>query len=186
VAGIIARTDAQRGVWKAPAGTDATLLGFQGLTITVTDADQDALNPRGINALRAFHNFGIVTWGTRTLAGDDQLSSDWKYIPVRRMALFLEESLRRGTQWAVFEANNETLWAQLRLQINNFMQCCFRRGAFQATTPDNGYFVRCDSTTTSQSDIDQGVVNIIVGFAPLKPAEFVVLNIQQLTQGSQV
>jgi hypothetical protein len=148
----------------------------------MTDADQDALTPRGINALRLFPTLGIVTWGTRTLAGDDQLSSDWKYIPIRRMALFLEESLLRGTQWAVFEPNNEALWARLRKQINPFMLCLYRRGAFAGTTPHDAYFVKCDQTTTSMSDIDQGVVNIVVGFAPLKPAEFIIVTFRQMTQ----
>jgi phage tail sheath protein FI len=181
VAGIFARTDAQRGVWKAPAGTDAALHGFADLSAEVADAEQEMLNPRGINALRAFPTYGIVTWGARTLAGDDQLSSEWKYIPVRRMALFLEESLIRGTQWAVFETNGEPMWAQLRVAIGSFMQQLFLQGAFQGTTPDEAYVIRCDSATTSQNDIDQGIVNIMVGFAPLKPAEFVMVNIQQIT-----
>jgi uncharacterized protein len=181
IAGVFARTDAQHGVWKAPAGTAANLLGVDGLAVTLTDADQDALNPRGINALRNFSNIGVVTWGTRTLAGDDQLASTWKYIPVRRMALFLEESLSRGTQWVVFEPNGEALWAQLRLEIGAFMQRYFQRGAFQGSKPEQAWFVQCDASTTSMSDLEQGVVNIVVGFAPLKPAEFVVIRISQFT-----
>jgi phage tail sheath protein FI len=121
-----------------------------------------------------------VVWGSRTLAGADALASEWKYVPVRRMALFLEESLYRGTQWVVFEPNDEPLWAQIRLNIGAFMQGLFRQGAFQGTTPRQAYFVKCDRETTTQADINLGIVNIFVGFAPLKPAEFVVLKIQQI------
>jgi phage tail sheath protein FI len=114
------------------------------------------------------------------MEGSDRLASEWKYIPVRRTALFLEESLYRGTQWVVFEPNDEPLWAQIRLNIGAFMQSLFRQGAFQGTTPRAAYFVKCDSETTTQTDINNGIVNILVGFAPLKPAEFVVIKIQQL------
>ena len=124
--------------------------------------------------------FGIVSWGARTLNGNDQQTSEWKYIPVRRMALFLEESLYRGTKWVVFEPNDEPLWSQIRLNLGAFMQDLFRQGAFQGKTPQEAYFVKCDSETTTQSDIDHGIVNILVGFAPLKPAEFVIIKIQQI------
>lgn len=180
VAGVMARTDASRGVWKAPAGTEASLNGALGLTITMSDAENGQLNPRGVNCLRTMPVFGNIVWGARTLHGDDQRGSEWKYVPVRRMALFLEESLFRGTQWVVFEPNDEPLWAQIRLNVGAFMQGLFRQGAFQGATAKQAYFVKCDRETTTQADINLGIVNIHVGFAPLKPAEFVVLRIQQI------
>ena len=180
VAGVFARTDTQRGVWKAPAGLDATLVGVPQLSVNLTDNENGELNPLGINCLRAFPVTGRVVWGARTLRGADQLADEWKYIPVRRTALFIEESLYRGTQWVVFEPNDEPLWAQIRLNIGAFMNGLFRQGAFQGTTPKDAYFVKCDKETTTQTDINLGVVNIVVGFAPLKPAEFVVIKIQQI------
>jgi uncharacterized protein len=179
IAGVFARTDATRGVWKAPAGLEATLKGVAGLTVPLTDNENGELNPLGINCLRQMPAAGFVVWGARTLKGDDRLASEWKYIPVRRTALFIEESLYRGTQWAVFEPNDEPLWSKLRLNIGVFMHNLFRQGAFQGGSPGEAYFVKCDKTTTTQADIDLGIVNILVGFAPLKPAEFVILYIQQ-------
>jgi phage tail sheath protein FI len=180
VAGIIARTDVQRGVWKAPAGLDASFSGVQAFTYTMTDGQNGQLNPIGVNCLRTFPVTGNVVWGARTLAGADQLASEWKYLPVRRLTLYIEESLFRGTQWVVFEPNDEPLWAQIRLNVGSFMQNLFRQGAFQGTTPREAYFVKCDRETTTQNDINLGIVNIVVGFAPLKPAEFVVIKIQQI------
>lgn len=180
VAGVMARTDAQRGVWKAPAGLEASLNGIQSLTVKLTDAENGELNPLGINCLRTFPVAGSVVWGARTLRGADQLADEYKYVPVRRLALFLEESLYRGTQWVVFEPNDEPLWAQIRLNVGAFMHNLFRQGAFQGQTPRQAYFVKCDSETTTQNDINLGIVNIIVGFAPLKPAEFVVISLQQI------
>jgi len=180
VAGVFARTDATRGVWKAPAGSDASVNGAAGLRIAMSDAENGQLNPRGINCLRTLPVYGNVVWGSRTLHGDNDRASEWKYVPVRRLALFLEESLYRGTQWVVFEPNDEPLWAQIRLNIGAFMQNLFRQGAFQGTSPREAYFVKCDKETTTQTDINLGIVNIIVGFAPLKPAEFVVIKIQQI------
>lgn len=180
VAGIFARTDAQRGIWKAPAGLDAGLVGVPQLTVNMTDLENGELNPLGVNCLRTLPAAGNVVWGSRTLRGDDRLASEWKYIPVRRTALFIEESLYRGTQWVVFEPNDEPLWAQIRLNVGAFMHNLFRQGAFQGKTPQQAYLVKCDSETTTQNDINLGVVNIVVGFAPLKPAEFVILQIQQL------
>ena len=180
VAGIFARTDSQRGVWKAPAGLDATLVGVPQLSVLLTDAENGELNPLGINCLRALPAAGRVVWGARTLQGDDRLASEWKYVPVRRLALFLEESLYRGTQWVVFEPNDEPLWAQIRLNLGAFMHNLFRQGAFQGTTPRDAYFVKCDKETTTQTDINLGIVNIVVGFAPLKPAEFVIIKLQQM------
>jgi hypothetical protein len=128
---------------------------------------------------------GSVVWGSRTLRGADLLADEYKYVPVRRLALFLEETLFRNTQWVVFEPNDEPLWSQIRASIGAFMQDLFRQGAFQGSTPRDAYFVRCDSETTTQYDIDRGIVNIVVGFAPLKPAEFVVVSIQQKTAAAQ-
>jgi hypothetical protein len=179
-AGAIARTDAGRGVWKAPAGIDVGLSGVRGLTYKLTDAENGRLNPLGVNCLRTLPTFGNVVWGARTLAGDDRLASEWKYVPVRRLALFIEESLFRGTHWVVFEPNDEPLWAQIRLNVGAFMQNLFRQGAFQGSTPSEAYFVKCDSSTTTQTDINNGIVNIVVGFAPLKPAEFVIITLQQM------
>jgi hypothetical protein len=180
VAGIMSRTDSDRGVWKAPAGLEARLTGVAALAVPLTDAECGQLNPLGINCLRAMPAAGRVVWGARTLEGNDRLASEWKYVPVRRTALFLEESLFRGTQWVVFEPNDEPLWAQIRLNVGAFMQSLFRQGAFQGKTPKEAYFVKCDSESTTQDDINRGVVNILVGFAPLKPAEFVIIQIQQM------
>ena len=180
VAGVFARTDGQRGVWKAPAGQDAALVGVPQLEVKLTDDENGRLNPLGVNCLRSFPVAGRVVWGSRTLNGNDMLASDWKYVPVRRTALFLEESLYRGTQWVVFEPNDEPLWAEIRLSIGAFLQGLFRQGAFQGATPRDAYFVKCDGETTTQADINLGIVNILVGFAPLKPAEFVVVKLQQM------
>jgi Bacteriophage tail sheath protein len=180
VAGVFARTDTQRGVWKAPAGLDATLVGVPQLKVNLTDDENGELNPLGINCLRSFPVTGRVVWGARTLRGADQLADEWKYIPVRRTALFIEESLYRGTQWVVFEPNDEPLWAQIRLNVGAFMHTLFRQGAFQGQTPKDAYFVKCDKESTTQNDINLGIVNIIVGFAPLKPAEFVIIKLQQM------
>ena len=180
VAGLYARTDGDRGVWKAPAGTEAGLVGVQSLDYILTDPENGALNPLGMNCLRTFPGYGAVSWGARTLRGADQMTSEYKYIPVRRLALFIEESLFRGTQWVVFEPNDEPLWAQIRLNIGAFMNSLFRQGAFQGKTPRDAYLVKCDRETTTQDDINRGIVNILVGFAPLKPAEFVFIKIQQL------
>jgi phage tail sheath protein FI len=180
IAGVMARTDTQRGVWKAPAGIDAALAGAAGLQVEMTDAENGLLNPLGVNCLRTFPIYGRVVWGARTLRGADAAADEYKYVPVRRVALFIEESLYRGTQWVVFEPNDEPLWAQIRLNIGAFMQNLFRQGAFQGKTPAEAYFVKCDKETTTQNDINLGIVNIVVGFAPLKPAEFVVIKIQQI------
>jgi hypothetical protein len=180
VAGAIARTDTTRGVWKAPAGLDATLEGVTALDVPLTDLEIGQLNPLGVNCLRAAPGDGHVVWGARTRAGNDRLASEWKYLPVRRTALFLEESLYRGTQWVVFEPNDAPLWAQIRLNVGAFLNTLFRQGAFAGSSPREAYFVKCDGETTTQDDINLGIVNIVVGFAPLKPAEFVVVQIQQI------
>ena len=180
IAGIFARTDSARGVWKAPAGLDAAINGIVGLEVNLADGENGQLNPLGINSLRSFPVAGQVVWGARTLRGADSIGDEYKYIPVRRTALFLEETLYRATQWVVFEPNDEPLWAQIRLNIGAFMQTLFRQGAFQGRTPKEAYFVKCDRETTTQADINLGIVNIVVGFAPLKPAEFVVIKLQQI------
>jgi hypothetical protein len=177
VMGIYARIDGRRGVWKAPAGTDANLGDARGLAADTTDAQQDFLNPIGVNVIRSFPASGIVIWGARTLA--TRSDPEYRYIPVRRTAIFLEQSIYNGIQFAVFEPNDEPLWASLRLNITAFMTLQFRAGAFQGRTANEAFFVKCDSSTTTQQDIDAGIVNIVVGFAPLKPAEFVVLKLTQ-------
>ena len=180
IAGLMARTDSSRGVWKAPAGVEASIKGALDLEVTLTDNQNGVLNKQGINCIRKFPD-GIVCWGARTMDGfDDNSSSDWKYIPIRRLTLFLEESLYRGTKWVVFEPNDEPLWAKIRLNLNAFMMSQFRQGAFQGSTPDKAFYVKCDGETTTQDDRNKGIVNIEVGFAPLKPAEFVVIKLQQM------
>ncbi|HIK04456.1 MAG TPA: phage tail sheath family protein [Trichormus sp. M33_DOE_039] len=186
IAGLFARTDSTRGVWKAPAGTDATLRNVAKLEVTLTDQQNGVLNPLGINCLRTFPVYGSICWGARTLNGADQQTSEWKYIPVVRVALFIEETLYRGLKWVVFEPNDEPLWSQIRLNVGAFMQNLFRQGAFQGKSPREAYLVKCDRETTTQNDINLGIVNIVVGFAPLKPAEFVIIKLQQLAGQIQV
>jgi phage tail sheath protein FI len=181
VAGVYAKNDGASGVWTAPAGIGATLNGVQNMTYQLSDAENGVLNPLGLNCFRTFPIYGPVLWGARTLVGADAMANQWKYVPVRRTALFLESSLYQGTQWVVFQPNDEPLWASIRLNVGSFMQTLFQKGAFQGSTPAEAYFVKCDSETTTQTDIDNGIVNILVGFAPLMPAEFVVIQIEQLT-----
>lgn len=185
VAGIYAATDASRNVWKAPAGINASLAGAVGLQYVITDIQNGMLNPLGVNCLRQFQTYGNVVWGSRTIAGSDAAGSQWKYVPIRRVALYLESSLYEGTQWAVFEPNDETLWGQIRLSVGSFMQGLFLEGAFAGTTPQQAYFVKCDAENNPASSVALGVVNILVGFAPLYPAEFVVIQIEQLAGQSQ-
>ncbi len=179
MAGLYARIDANRGVWKAPAGTEADLRGVAGVDLSLSDAENGVINPVGVNAIRVFPD-GVVSWGARTNAGADVFASEYKYIPIRRLALFIEESLYRGLKWVTFEPNDAPLWAQIRLNAGAFMHDLFRRGAFQGTKPSDAYFVKCDEETTTQSDRNLGIVNVWVGFAPLKPAEFVILYLQQM------
>ena len=179
LAGVYARLDGTRGVWKAAAGAEADLRGAN-ISLHLGDAENGELNQLGINALRSFPQIGNVAWGARTLAGSNQEGSEWKYIPVRRLALYLKESLYQGSQWANFEPNDDLLWAQIRSSFGAFMTDLFRQGAFQGMKPGEAFFIKCDETTTTQDDIERGIVNIIVGFAPLKPAEFVLIRIQQL------
>ena len=178
VAGLFARIDGQRGVWKAPAGTEATINGTIALGQALTDLHSDELNPVGVNALRQIAGAGRVVWGSRTMVP----ASEWRYIPVRRTAIFLRTSIYNGIQWAVFEPNDEPLWASLRASIGGFMDIQFRNGAFAGATRDDAYFVKVDSDTTTPDDQAAGIVNILVGFAPLRPAEFVVVKLSQKTQ----
>ncbi len=177
VAGIFSRTDGRRGVWKAPAGTEATINGIVGLDWEVLDTHQDDMNIWGVNALRKMPGAGSVVWGSRTL----QPTSEWRYVPVRRTAMFLRKSIFNGIQWAVFEPNDEDLWASLRATIGGFMETQFRNGAFAGSKASDAYFVKCDAETTTELDTANGVVNILVGFAPLRPAEFVVVQLSQKT-----
>lgn len=179
VAGVIARTDAQHGVWKAPAGVDASLRGMGQVVATLTDAEIGRLNPLGVNCVRPLPGAGSVVWGARTLAGADDQGGEWKYLPVRRTALFIEESLVRGLQWVVFEPNDEPLWSKIRLSAGAFLNDLFRQGAFQGTTAREAWFVRCDADTTTRADVESGIVTVVVGFAPLKPGEFVVTSLRQ-------
>ncbi len=180
VAGVIARMDATRGVWKAPAGLEAVLNGVTGLTVDISARDNERLNALGINCLRTLRGKPVI-WGARTLRGDDRLGDEWKYLPVRRTALFIEKSIAAGTRWVVFEPNDEPLWAEVRRGVEDFLFGLFRQGALQGVRPDEAYFVRCDRSTMTQDDLDRGALNILVGFAPLKPGEFVIVRIRQLT-----
>ena len=181
VAGLYEKVDSTRGVWRAPAGTEFPLAEVSKPAYALTDEENGRLNARAVNCIRMFPAHGSVVWGARTLAGDDQHSSEWKYISVRRTALYIEESLHGSLKWAVFEPNAEPLWTQIRRDAESFMLGLFRQGAFQGVTSSDAYFVKCGSDTTTQNDVDQGLVNIIIGFAPLKPAEFVIITLQQLT-----
>ncbi|MGA9277335.1 phage tail sheath family protein [Ilumatobacter sp.] len=181
LAGIYARTDSSRGVWKAPAGNAAALVDAVGVTAKIDDADNGRLNPLGINVIREFPLIGTVSWGARTMAGGDLLQSQWKYVSVRRTALYIEASLARGTNWAVFEPNDEALWASLRLSVGSFMDSLYKQGALAGSSAKDAYFVACDATTTTPADQAAGRVNIDVGCAPLYPAEFVVIRISQIT-----
>lgn len=176
VAGVFARMDVLRGVWKAPAGTEATLEGVAELSLALSDAEQGLLNPLGLNCLRKQPRAGFVVWGARTTMGADSLASEWKYIPVRRLALYLQESIERSTQWAVFEPNDEPLWANVRLNVGAFLNQLFCDGALQGSKASQAFFVKCDRSTMTADDIASGRLRFQVGFAPLKPAEFIVLT----------
>ncbi len=177
MAGLYARIDARRGVWKAPAGTEASLSGAVGLVTNLTDTQQGNLNKKNVDCIRQFTNAGLVSWGARTISTS---TSEYNYVPVRRTAIMLRVSLYNGLQWAVFEPNDDDLWSQIRLNVNSFMMGLFRQGAFQGASPKQAFFVKCDSETTPQDQIDLGIVNVLVGFAALKPAEFVVVQISQM------
>jgi phage tail sheath protein FI len=178
VAGIYARTDVQRGVHKAPA--NEVVMGVRDLQVRLTKGEQDILNPKHINCLRDFRdmNRGLRVWGARTLSSDPE----WKYVNVRRLFLFVEKSIEMGTQWAVFEPNGEQLWATIYRSLTNFLTTVWRSGALEGTKPEEAFFVKVDRTTMTQDDIDNGRLIIIIGIAPVKPAEFVIFRISQKTR----
>jgi phage tail sheath protein FI len=179
LAGVYAASDAAVGVWKAPAGTTAVLQGATPV-LQMTDSENGVLNPLGVNALRNFPIYGNISWGARTLAGADEIGSEWKYIPVRRLVDYIEQSLVANLKWAVFQPNDQTLWANLAQEVSTFLQGLYNQGALFGATPAQAYFVTCDATTTTPTDIAQGIVNILIGVAPVNPAEFVILQIQQI------
>jgi uncharacterized protein len=178
MAGVYARSDSNRGVWSAPAGPDAAIMGVEATAFPISDVQGDELNAAGINVIRKFPTVGIVPWGARTMAGQ---GSQWTYISVRRLLSYIEQSISQGTQWVVFEPNGPPLWAAVEQSISDFLQQLFRAGALQGETPEQAYFVRCDATTMTQTDIQNGQLIAVVGVAPIYPAEFVVFQIQQIT-----
>lgn len=180
VAGLFSRFDSHiSGIWSAPAGVQAEVLGVSDLSVILTNDENRKLNREGVNCIRKFSS-GILVWGARTIDGVDDFTSEWKYIPVRRLSLMIAESVFRGTRFAVFRPNDEVLWADIRRSVGSFMMSLFRQNAFQGNSPDKGFLVKCDSETTTEDDRNRGKVNIVVGFAPLKPAEFVIIKIQQI------
>jgi len=185
LAGVYARTDAARGVWKAPAGTEATITGARGVAVALADGSIERLSALGVNCLRTLPGNRTVAWSARTMRGADASADEYKYVPVRRLALFLEESVYRGTQWVVFEPNDERSWTKIRLNVGNFLHDLFRQGAFQGATPSEAYFVKCGAETTTQDEISRGTLNVVVGFAPLRPAEFVVITIRQIARAKR-
>jgi phage tail sheath protein FI len=187
VAGIFASTDANRGVWKAPAGLETVVNNVTAVVAegVLTDNRQGVLNPLGVNCLRTFPGIGTVVFGARTTTTANPALQQWRYVPVRRMALFIEQTLYANLSWVIFEPNDTPLWTAIVTSINAFMLTLFHQNAFQGNSPKEAFQVRCDATTTTQTDINNGIVNIIVAFAPLKPAEFVVIKIAQLAGQSQ-
>jgi uncharacterized protein len=179
VAGLYANTDNTRGVWRATAGTSAIIPGATP-AFAVDDVATGQLSSVAINAIRTFPVYGTVVWGARTTAGGNTNNSGYQYINVRRFAIYLEQSISAGLKWVVFEPNNPTLWASIRLTVGAFLNGLWRQGAFQGTQPQQAFFVKCDATTMTQTDIDNGIVNVQIGFAPLQPAEFIILSIAQL------
>ena len=180
IAGIYARSDTERGVHKAPA--NEIVRGVLKLQFPLTKGEQDILNPRGVNCIRAFRGRGIRVWGARTISSDPI----WKYINVRRLFLYIEESIEEGTQWVVFEPNNQRLWARVRQTVTDFLFRVWKDGALMGTTPDEAFFVKCDETTMTPDDIDNGRLIVLIGIAPVKPAEFVVFRIAQWRSGSEI
>jgi hypothetical protein len=175
VAGIYARSDSESGVHKAP--TNQVVRGIAGLVASVSAVDQQLLNPEGVNALRSFPGRGTLVWGARTLSSDPE----WKYVNVRRLVIFLEHSIEKSTQWAVFEPNDERLWARVRGTVEAFLMSLWQSGALLGTKPEEAFFVQCDRSTMSQNDLDNGRLVCMLGIAPIRPAEFVILRITHLT-----
>lgn len=183
MAGMYARIDNQRGVWKAPAGTEAGIIGAIGLEYSVTDSEQDILNPIGVNCIRHFADSGLVVWGARTFA--TLADPEYRYVPVRRYTIYLRQSIYRGTQWAVFEPNDAPLWGQLKANIDDFMMGEFRKGALAGSKPELAFDVKCDAELNPESEVNAGRVNMEIRFAPLKPAEFVLIRLSQKSQRPQ-
>ena len=182
VAGTFSRTDVRRGVHKSPAGTDDGRLGVaRGLERQVTTGEQETLNPEGINVIRRFPDAGIVIWGARTLSAD----AEWRYVAIRRLFLFLEESIDEGTQWTVFEPNGPTLWQQITRNVSAFLRLQWLDGKLAGNSPEEAFFVKCDEETNPQESIDAGRVITLVGVAPLTPAEFVIFRISQTRPGAE-
>jgi hypothetical protein len=179
IAGVIARTDRTQGVWKAPAGPEVTIAGTIGLANAINTTSASALRDVGVNTIRQIPGAGIVPWGARLLAGATRGEPEWAYVQIRRLAIFLEHSLDEGLAWVVFEPNDEPLWTSVRQSVEAFFASYFRKGAFAGRTPGEAYYVKCGPDTMTQDEIDSGVVNILVGFAPLRPAEFVTFRIQR-------
>ena len=175
VAGIYARSDIQRGVHKAPA--NEVVQGLTRFEVNINKARDEVLNPEGINALRFFEGRGNRVWGARTMSSDPE----WKYVNVRRLFIYVEHSIDNGTQWAVFEPNNSRLWLNIRETIEQFLLVLWRDGALMGDKPEEAYFVRCDRTTMTQNDLDNGRLIALIGIAPVKPAEFVIFRIGQWT-----
>jgi len=182
ICGIYARTDANFGVHKAPAGVHAQIKGVFGLERTITEGQQDILNSLGVNCLRLLRDRGLLVWGARTMASDPL----WKYVSVRRLLLYLERSIEEDTRWVVFEANDEKLWAKVKQVVTQFLTRVWKDGALMGTTTEEAFFVKCDRTTMTQDDINNGKLVVLVGVAPVKPAEFVIFRIAQWQGGSEV
>jgi hypothetical protein len=179
IAGIYARSDSEHGVHKAPA--NETVRGIRGLNRTINKAEQASLNPKGVNCIRSFRGRGIRVWGARTTSSNPS----WKYVNVRRLFMYVEESIDEGTQWVVFENNDQNLWARVRQTISNFLTSIWEDGALMGSTPEEAFYVKCDRTTMSQNDIDNGRLICEIGIAPVKPAEFVIFRISQWTAGAE-
>ena len=173
IMGIYARTDNTRGVWKAPAGLEAVVRGAIGLEYNVNDAEQDMMNPEGVNAIRSFEGEGIIVWGSRTRAS----LAEWKYIAVRRSADYVGQSILAGTRWAVFEPNDQVLWGKITNVVSAFLRNYWRAGGLRGTTEKEAFFVECNSTTTTPDDIDVGRLYCNVGICPQKPAEFIIFRL---------
>jgi hypothetical protein len=178
VAGVYARTDIERGVWKAPA--NEVVRGAVGLDPEYSNGDQEILNPRGVNCIRTLPGRGIRVWGARTTSSDPL----WRYVNVRRLFLFIEESIDQGTQWVVFEPNDQRLWARVRQTASDFLTSVWRSGALMGATAEEAFFVKCDETTMTQNDLMTGRLVVLIGVAPVRPAEFVIFRIAQWTRGS--
>ena len=182
IAGLIARTDRERGPWQSPAGNTATLVDAQPVR-ALRSADVGALAPRGVNALRGSAGGQVVSWGARTLSGDDGLRSEWKYVPVRRTALMIEASIANGLQWVVFEPNAEPLWSRVRFEVDELLRGLWNDGALEGSRADEAWFVRCGlGTTMTSADLVDGRLVVELGFAPLRPAEFLILRVTRRAQ----